>query len=239
MDSNGNEVVFDSPPERIVVYDSAVVEILFAIGEGKRVIGAHDFVSYPPEVADIPRMGGAFNIDLEAVVAVEPDLVFVFSPTFLEQLENAKLKVLYLKSLQEDVARVAENIRLWGRIVGNQKGAQAAAVEFESRVMKVIETMRDKIEGPKVFDILKMQNIAHDISGYAQLSPEILVERDPEVVIASYGDNISDNPALAGVTAVKTRRVFVPSSDALSIAGPRFVEGMEELARWVYPDLFE
>ena len=258
MDSNGNEVVFDSPPERIIAYDSAVVEILFAIGEGERVIGTHDFVSHPPEAADIPRLGSAFNIDIEAAVAMEPDLVFVFSPTFLEQLENVGLKVLYLESLQDDFIKVADNIRLWGRIIGNQDGAEAAAVEFESRVRKVIETMSGAGEGPnvfqdegglwtpgpdtliaEVFEVLKMGNIAHDISGYAQLSPEIIVERDPQVIIASYGDGISGNPAFADVSAVKNGRIFVPSSDALSIAGPRFVEGIEELAKWVYPDLFD
>ncbi|MDP6403446.1 MAG: ABC transporter substrate-binding protein [SAR202 cluster bacterium] len=258
MDSNGKEVVFDSPPERIIAYDSAVVEILFAIGEGERVIGTHDFVTYPPEAADVPRLGGAFNIDIEAAVAMEPDLVFIFAPTFLEQLGNVGLKVLYLESLQADFIKVADTIRLWGRIVGNQEGAETAAVEFESRVQKVIETMSGADEGPnvfqdegdlwtpgpdtliaEVFEVLKMQNIAHDISGYAQLSPEIIVERDPQVIIASYGDNISGAPAFADLSAVKNGRIFIPSSDALSIAGPRFVAGIEELAKWVYPDLFD
>ena len=91
----------------------------------------------------------------------------------------------------------------------------------------------------QVFEVLKMRNIAHDISGYAQLSPEIIVERDPDVIISSSADDMGGNPAFAGVTGVKNGRIFTPSSDALSIAGPRFVEGIEELARWVYPDLFD
>ena len=257
-DSNGNEVVFERPPERIVAYDSAVVEILFAIGEGERIIATHDFVSYPPEAEDIPRIGDAFNVNVEAVVALEPDLVFLFAPTFLEELEGAGLNVLYLESLEDDFTRVADNIRLWGRIVGNREGAEAAATEFESRVQRVIETMSRTDEGPSVFqdvgglwtpgpdtlighvfEVLKMRNIAHDISGYAQLSPEIIVERDPDVIISSFADDMVGNPAFADVTGVKNGRIFTPSSDALSIAGPRFVEGIEELARWVYPDLFD
>lgn len=47
-DSNGQPVVFEKAPERIVVFDSAVLEILFAIGEGGRIIATHDFVTYPP-----------------------------------------------------------------------------------------------------------------------------------------------------------------------------------------------
>ena len=91
----------------------------------------------------------------------------------------------------------------------------------------------------RVFDLLKLQNIAHDVSGYAQLSPELIVERGPEVVIASYQDSISSNPAFAELPAVESRRVFMPPADVLVIPGPRYIDGIEALARWVYPELFE
>ena len=55
-DTNGKPVQFDTPPERMVVYDGAAVEMLFAIGEGHRVIGTHSYVTYPPETASIPRL---------------------------------------------------------------------------------------------------------------------------------------------------------------------------------------
>ena len=68
---------------------------------------------------------------------------------------------------------------------------------------------------------------------------EVIVDRDPAIIIASYGDNISDMPAFADILAVRKKAIYVPSSDALSIAGPRFVSGIEELAAWVYPDLLK
>ena len=77
LDSNGREVVFQEPPQRIIAYDSAVVEILFALGEGQRIVATHDFVSYPPETEDIPKLGGAFNMSIEQAVALEPDLVLL------------------------------------------------------------------------------------------------------------------------------------------------------------------
>ena len=91
----------------------------------------------------------------------------------------------------------------------------------------------------EVFTLLKLQNIAHDISGYAQLSPEVVVSRDPDIIIASYGDNISRNVTFGNVSAVRNGRVFVPLSDALNIAGPRYINGIEELAEWVYPELLD
>ena len=256
--SNGDEVVFEKPPERIVAMDSAVVETLYAIGQGHRVAGTHDFASYPPEAADVPRVGDAFNMNIEATVALEPDLVFLFSEGPLADLTRAGLKVLYLESLTDDFRKVADNIRMWGRICGAPEAAEAVAADFEARVARLEEAMAGRPDGPSVFQdegelwtpgpdtliaavfrLLKLKNIAHDIAAYAQISPEVIVDRDPDIVIASYGDNISGNPAFKDVSAVKDRRVYVPESDALSVAGPRYIKGLEQLARWVYPDMFE
>jgi len=257
IDSLGREVIFENPPERIVAFDSAPVEILFAIGEGQRVAGTHDFLSYPPEADDVPRLGGAFSINIEAVVAQEPDLVFIFFDTLLPDLERAGLKVLYLKTLNQDLPKIADTIRMWGRIAGNPAPAEELAAEFERRLEKVRETMEPYASGmtvfqdegdlwtpgpdtlmAEVFKLLKLRNIAHDISNYVQFSPEIIVERNPQIIIASYGDTISDNPAFKDVIAVRNNRIFIPSSDALSIAGPRYIDGIEELAKWVYPGIF-
>jgi iron complex transport system substrate-binding protein len=257
-DSNGKQVTFDKPPERIVAFDSAALEILFAIGEGRRVVATHSFASYPPEAANIARVGDAFSMNVEATVALQPDLVFIFFDRFLPDLERAGLKVLYIKTLNDDFTRIADNIRTWGRITGNPAAAEKVAASFTARIEKVRQTMapydsgltvfqnegdlwtpgNDTLIG-EVFELLKLKNIAHDVTGYAQLSPEVIVARDPQLIIASYGDDISTNPAFKDVLAVRNRRIYVPSSNALSVAGPRFVEGIEALAKWAYPGIFK
>ena len=254
---DGREIVFEEPPERIVAFDSAVVEMLFAIGEGHRVVATHDFVTYPPEASDIVRVGNAFDMDIETTVELEPDLVYVFFNRFNEDLERAGLKVLYIPTLSDDFTKVSDNIRLWGRIVGNPNAAEKAALEFEAKLDGINDVMDPIGAGPsvfqdvgsywtpgrgtliqEVFDLLRLENIAADIEGYAQISPEVIVERDPNVIITSSPDTILAEPALADVWAVRHKAFYTPSSDALSIPGPRFIDGVEELARWVYPGLF-
>ncbi|MDA1188669.1 MAG: ABC transporter substrate-binding protein [Chloroflexi bacterium] len=260
-DSNGNTVVFEKAPERIVAIDSAVLEILFAMGEGHRVVATHDFVVYPPEAADIERVGGAFSLNIEKVVELEPDLVFTFFTGPIEALENAGLKVLYIESLSNDFTKVADNIRLWGRIVGNPTAAEAVAAEFNQRVAGLNEKMEAIDAGPsifwdvggfwtsgpdtlvgEVFTLLKLNNVASDIEGYAQLSPEQIVEREPEVILALDASAFLGNPAFDDVAAVRNGRIvslpFEPGDDPLSVASPRFVDGIEALARLVYPELF-
>ena len=256
-DSNGVQVIFDAPPERIVAYDSAVLEILFALGEGHRVVGTHDFVSYPPEADDVQRLGGAFDVNVEAIVALEPDLVYLFFNRFQPDLELAGLKVLYLETLSHDFIKVTDDITLWGRIIGNPAAADALAKKFRARVEGFETSMASQgpelsifqdiggfwTPGPdtlvgEVFQLLKLRNIANDVSGYAQLSPEVIVERDPQIVLTTDVKAFLDNPAFAGMQAVRNDQVIEMNSTLLSVAGPRFVDGIEELAKLVYPALF-
>ena len=89
-----------------------------------------------------------------------------------------------------------------------------------------------------MFDLLKLRNIAHDVSGYAQLSPEVIVERNPQIIITGEPESLTDNPTFQNVLAVRNGHIFGLQSTLLSVAGPRFVEGIEELARLVYPGIF-
>ena len=259
-DSNGNDVTIEEPPQRIIAFDSAAVEILFAIGEGHRVVGTHSFVSYPPETEGIPRVGDAFNMNFEKVVEQEPDLVYIFFDRFQPDLEKLGLKVLYIKSLNQNLTDVTDHIRLWGRITGKVKAAQEEAAKFEARLESLQERLAAVKEGPRVYHhtigfwtpggdtltgniytLLKATNIAQDISGWTQISPEVIVERDPEVVIAGTQEALEEfkgNPALQSVSAVKNNRTLIPKPDLLDVAGPRLIEGIEDLARLLYPELF-
>jgi len=257
-DIDNQKIIFDSPPERIIAFDSAAVETLFAIGEGHRIIGTHDYVSYPPEANSIEKVGDAFNMDVEAVVGLNPDLVYLFYPSFKEQLENAGLKVLLIPTMGDDISEMADHFRMWGRITGAVMEANNLADDFESRILNIESTLAPYTEGPSVFQdvgglwtpgndtlvgnvfkLLKLQNIAHDIDGYQQISPEVIVERNPQYIISSYGDTFSDDPKYSGVVAVKNGSIYIPSADYLSISGPRFLMGVDELANFIYPGIFK
>ncbi|MBI4233814.1 MAG: ABC transporter substrate-binding protein [Chloroflexi bacterium] len=258
-DSNGRAVTFARPPERIVAYDAAVVEILFAIGEGRRVVGTHTFVTYPPETAAVPKVGDAFTMNLEKVAELKPDLVFVFFDRFLPDLEKLGLKVLYLKTRDESLQEVADDIRMWGRITGAVGQAEQVARALEARVRGVEEAVAPIQQGPRIFHdvgdlwtpgpqttigrvyaLLKAQNIAFDMKGYQQIDPEVLVARDPEVIVTSAAgrDRFLSTAAFQNVAAVRNGRVLVANPDLLGVQGPRLMEGVEELAKLLYPGLF-
>ena len=133
-DSLEREIQFTEPPQRIVAFDSAAVEILFSIGEEKRIVGTHDFVTFPPETASIPKVGDAFNMNLESVIELNPDLVFVFTASHVEDLEKAGLKVLYIESRQSGLQNISQDILMWGKIVGSESQATAISKEFDEKI---------------------------------------------------------------------------------------------------------
>ena len=260
--SNGKTVTFEEAPERIIAYDSAAVEILYVIGEGERISAAHDFVTFPPEAEEIPKVGNAFNMNLEKIVELEPDLVYTFYGSSVLELDNLGIKVLYLET-PRDLAGIAAQIRMWGQITGNPGAAEVAAERFELRVKEMVDRLADVEEGPRVFHdnsdfftvgtetlegriytLLKAKNIAHDVPDglYGQLSPEIIVARDPEVIISTFPErprDFKETPAFKGVSAVVQDRVYAIDANLMNVAGPRFVEAIEELARLIHPEIFQ
>ncbi len=258
-DSNGDVVILPEPPERIVSIGSAAVEILFELGEGHRVAGTHDFVSYPPETAGIAKVGTAFALDIEKIVSLEPDLIYTFFESPVEDLERVGAPILYLENPQT-LEEVAERIRMWGELVGKQETGMQLAQDFEEAIYEIRDRLTGISVGPRIYHdeapgfwttgsdslanetytLLKAENAFSDIGGYSQVSTEQIVERDPQIIISIYEDgpeSFRSTPAFQDMSAVKNNRLYAIDGDLLAIAGPRLIEGIELLAELFYPEL--
>ena len=255
---DGSEIIFNKPPERIVAYDAAAVETIFAIGQGHKIIGTHSWVSHPVEVENIEKVGDAFNMNIERILDLDPDLVFLFYPTFKEELEKAGLKVLLLESVDDDLMKMADTFRTWGQITGAVNEAEILAKNFESRIAKIKFILDPYHSGPSVFQdvgdlwtpgnntlmgnvfqLLKLKNVAHDVDNYGQLSPEVIIDRNPQIIISSNPDLLYQNPAFNKLLPIKNKSIFKSNDDYLGIPGPRFILGLEELANEFYPGIFK
>ena len=257
-DSLEREIQFTEPPQRIVAFDSAAVEILFSIGEEKRIVGTHDFVTFPPETASIPKVGDAFNMNLESVIELNPDLVFVFTASHVEDLEKAGLKVLYIESRQSGLQNISQDILMWGKIVGSESHASAISKEFDEKIVSIKNKISSNNQNFSVFqdigglwtpgndtlmndafNLLKLSNIAADMSGYQQINPETIVERNPDIILASDVSIFKSNSSFSNLSAITDGKIIELNDDSLSIAGPRFIDGVENMAKVIYPEIFE
>ena len=87
-DDDGDTVTIAAKPMRIVSTTPASTEILFAIGAGDRVVGVSSLDDYPPEVANIAKVGD-FQPNTEAIMGLSPDLVISYSG-YEEQLDAGR-----------------------------------------------------------------------------------------------------------------------------------------------------
>ena len=153
---------------------------------------------------------------------------------------------------------MANTFRIWGQITNAPNEAELLAKDFENRVMQIESILAPYDSGPSVFqdvgdlwtpgdntlmgsvfNLLKLQNISHDVANYGQLSPEVIIDRKPQILISSNPDSIYQNSAFQELLPVKNNSIFKSNDDYLSISGPRFILGVEELALEFYPGLFK
>ncbi len=122
---------------RVVSTVPSVTETLFALGLGDSVVAASTYCQYPPEVADLPKIGSLFDINIEAIVELDPDFVAILQ----ENTELAKrLTTLGVKTIAVDhssLAGVLASFETLGAAVGGETGAESGRKlrrETETRI---------------------------------------------------------------------------------------------------------
>ena len=90
-----------------------------------------------------------------------------------------------------------------------------------------------------VYNFLKAENIARDVDGWHQLSAEVIIERDPDVIVTTDVGGVDffrTHSAFKELSAVKNNRIYFVEGDILSNPGPRIVEAVRELEGLLYRD---
>jgi iron complex transport system substrate-binding protein len=270
MDTVGREVAIDAQPQRIASLSPAATETLFAIGAGDQVIAVDMFSNYPEEATTRQQLD-AYEPNLEAIAGVRPDLVLLFyDPGELAaSLERLNITTAVLGSVEEtpsSVEAVFDQIRLLGHMTGHVQEAEDLVAGMQDRIDAIKQELADVEQGPRIFhevdatlyaagpesfigslyEILKAQNIAAGADvPFPQLTQELIIERDPEVIIlgdGAYGespDTVKARPGWANISAVRNDRIYIIDPDIVSRPGPRFVDALETLADFVYRESSE
>lgn len=264
-DALGKDISLPEIPDRIVSLTPSNTEILFGLGLADEVVGVNDTDNYPAEVAEKERVGGT-EYNIEAIIALEPDVVLAHesSMTTLElaipQLEAVGIPVFVVENA-ESFDETYETIEVIGELTGKQAEAETMIETIEAdvaRVQQMIEGQPAKsaflvvgaspdiyVAGQgtfmnEMFVAIHVENAVKE-EGWPMYSPEQFVAANPDSLIFTYaGDDgtIKNNPAFAVMKAVKTNALTVVDGDTTSRQGPRLAEGVEELARAIYPEAF-
>ena len=267
-DDAGRQVTLKNLPARIVSLAPSNTEVVYALGLGDALVGDTEYCDYPPEAKSKPKIGGFANIDLEKVVGLNPDLVLatdIHAKTIVPELEKRGITVVVIEP--QNVDDVLAKITFVGKLTGASENAAKLTAQLKSRIDAVTAKVATAKFKPRVFyeidkslytpgpgsfidDMLTKAggvNIAADAKGsYAQLSPEAIIAQDPQVVLLgdmNFGESpesVKARPGWSNISAVKAGRIVpIPDENVIARPGPRIVEGLEMLARALYPELFK
>lgn len=259
VDDLERQVRLEKAPERIVSLSPHLTEMLFALGQGKKVVGTVRFSDYPEQALDIPRVGDAFSINIEALVALKPDLVVIWADggglERIDQIEKTGIAVYVLRTrtieaVVDNLNDLSQILRLQERpLIIDQIKQQITGLKNEYSNKKKLKAFFQIWHEPlwtvgknnivtQVLEICSAPNVFSDLSAAAsEVSIEEIVKREPELILISSKDDIKKIWKFwnnwQGISAVSENRVIQVAVDELQRPSPRIIKAAGALCRQI------
>jgi len=261
-DDLGNEVTLFAEPQRVVAMIPSHTETLCAVDACDKLVGVDEYSNFPERISDLPKLGSAFSPNLEAIVALEPDLVLTDESSDLAQALRQVGIPVYAGTAQT-FSEVFEKFAVLGALVNRETETALLSGRVEGGVRAISERARIlppasfyfEIDptpysvGPNSFIGVLLRRaggeniVTEGLGDFPQLDPEYIVAADPEVIIVSERDaaTLPERSGWATISAVEEGRVVPTTSvidDAISRPGPRMVDAVRFFAQALHPEVF-
>lgn len=262
-DDLGRKVKIPVKINRAISLAPNLTENIFAVGAGDKLVGVTTFCDYPLEAKQIRKIGDTINPNMESIIALKPQIVFVSTASqieaFTKTLEKNEIQVFVTDP--NSLEGITRNLRQMGEIFGTSEKAEQLVKDMEAR-LAFIKEKTSAAPPVKVFVQISKEplftagkdSFVTEMLGYAgaesvtrlvptaypRLSKESASALEPEAIIVTAGaGNEEPNEVFKDSLAVKNNRVLKVKADLLTRPSPRIVEGLEEAARLLHPDLFK
>ncbi|MCM3625854.1 ABC transporter substrate-binding protein [Paenibacillus glycanilyticus] len=262
-DATGTELTFEKAPTKVVSLAPSETEVLYAVGAGNEVAGVDSYSNYPEEAASKPKVGD-MTTNIEAVAALNPDLVLASSTMNTDAVEQLrKLNITVLATDPHTYDETIAKIETIGNIMNkNTEAAQVAAHmrEVKQQVTDAVKDAPKKLvylefspgwtvgSGTFLDELLTIAggtNVGAAQAGWYEVSAEEVVKQNPAIIL--YPDLGEDpNPIVTGITsrpgweaidAVKNKQMFEVGNDETARVGPRLADALLQVAKALHPDL--
>ena len=269
QDLLGRKMSIPVNPGRVVTLAPNITEIVFALEQGHRLVGATTYSDFPKAAAALPKVGSYVHLDLERIVALNPDLCLAIKDgnpiTAVSRLESFNIPVYAvdprnLKSIMDTIVRI-------GNLLQAENQAKFLVSDMQTRIQAVVQRVAQADHRPKVFfqigiapivsvgtntfihELIEMagaRNLAAGNIAYPRFSKEQVLGMRPDVIIvtsmareAAFERIRKDWYQWQDLPAVQHERVFVQESNLFDRPSPRLVDALEILARLLHPEVFE
>ncbi len=260
-DDRGVSVTLPRSPQRIVSLLPSLTETVCELDACARLVGVDRYSNYPATVRRLPQVGGGIDPNIEAIVALKPDLVLMAtSSRGIERLQALGVPVLPLEPrTAADVQRV---IGILGRVLevpGGEQAAQRVWRAIDAGVSAAAQSLPPSVRslqvyfeasggpyaaGPQSFigetlARLGVRNIiTPDMGPFPKINPEYVVRAKPDIIMISQGNaqGLAQRPGWARLPAIAQNRVCVFSreeNDVLVRPGPRMAQAARLMAQCI------
>jgi len=254
-DDRGVTVTLAAPPQRIVSLLPSLTETVCQLDQCHRLVGVDRYSDWPASVRKLPQVGGGLDPNIEAIVALRPDVVLVAtSSRASDRLRALGLKVVALEpKTHADVRRVLDKVGLVLGVPDAQKVWRA----IDAGVSAAAQSLPAGVRGTRVyFEVnrgpygagessfigetlarLGVKNILPASLGpFPKLNPEYVVRANPDLIMvgAYNAEGLAQRPGWPGIRALREQRVCIfPPEEAgvLVRPGPRMAEAARLMAR--------
>ena len=268
VDQLGRSVRVPEHPIRVVALAPSITEIVFALDAGDRLKGVTRFSNFPPQAENLPKVGSYVQLDLEKIIAIQPDLciavkdgnpkevidrldhmgvpVYAVDPRNLHALTGTILEIGNLLDVIPKARSLVKQMEEKTRIITSKiAGAtQKPTVFFQIGITPIVSAGTDTF----IHELIILAggiNLAQGPVPYPRFSREQILSLSPEVFIitsmtrgASFDQIKAEWQRWPQMPAVKNNRIHLIDSDLVDRASPRLVEGLEVLAGLIHPMLF-
>jgi iron complex transport system substrate-binding protein len=255
LDDRGAVVQLLPVPKRIVSLLPSLTESVCALGQCAKLVGVDRYSNYPASVRALAPVGGGLDPNIEAIVALKPDLVLMAASTpGFERLRALGLRVVALEP--KDYANALRVLGTLGQILGVDT-ASALLQSMESDMRAALAQVPANARGKRVYfevspgpyaaspssflgqtlERMGLQNIVEgNLGPFPKVNPEFVVRAQPDVILIgdSNANALSSRPGWARLQALQARRVCAftnEEADILVRAGPRMAQGAALVAR--------
>ena len=264
-DMTGREITLDEPATRVVALSAADCEFLYAVGAGDTLVGRGEYCDYPAEVLDVPSVQSGYDTNIEQIIALEPQVLLMSTMAQTEEqvaaLEEAGIKVVV--SDAQDIEGVYTALEMIGTLMGKEKEAEQVITTMQLQFHELSESASG--QGKTVYfevspleyglwtagkgtfmneiaEMLGMKNVFDDVEGWAEISEEQVLERNPDYIVTItmyFGEGptpeeeIMARPGWENVTAVQNGAILNLQNNELSRPTPRLTDGAMLLHNFV------
>lgn len=207
IDDDRRTVTLTQPAQRIISLAPSLTELLYAAGAGAQVVGVSEYSDFPPEAARLPVIGRYDLLNMEAIVALAPDLIVAWRSgnprSAVQSLIELGLNVYVAEPTT--IASIADHIERFATLAGTLPSGMAAARDFREQLTRLSDTYQSRtsvsvfyqvwneplisVGGNELInDIIRLcggSNIFDDLGLAPKVSEEAVLLRNPQVIIAS------------------------------------------------------